>query len=386
MNSSRLRDGPKHTIRRWAFGQSCCGSSPISGSAMPTSKTPAELAGSLHHRLVDFAWEQWSQMGVSGHTKRRDRWSIDPEALLAFTLRVARREPRLFDEVLDWMSLNLDVISGQRLRNLARDEETERLISAALSWASSYSTKVTRHRPPPSPEVEEPDHLFVRSTGAMQVRKPDPIFLGYGLVRPSLEPSHKSRPPVRSAPINFSFRLRDIFGVSARAEVVRALLLLHKADARAREIVLVAGYSRQNVNETLNALVSAGVVFVRRRGARDRSYSVDEEKWASLLGIEIGELPTFVEWPRLLEVCWRLVAWTESLELEDRSDYMRASEARRFVADYEIDLQSLGLKLPDGRRFLGADYWVPFERAVVDGLMEILEPASERGGAISEPT
>jgi hypothetical protein len=39
-------------------------------------------------------------MGVSGHTDRRDHWSIDPEALLVLTLRAARREPRLFDEVL----------------------------------------------------------------------------------------------------------------------------------------------------------------------------------------------------------------------------------------------------------------------------------------------
>lgn len=53
---------------------------------------------------------------------------------------------------------------------------------------------------------------------------------------------------------------------------------------------------------------------------------------------------------------------------------MRASDARQFVVDHEIDLQSLGVKLPDGRRFLGADYWAPFESLVVNGLLDKFEP------------
>lgn len=348
---------------------------------MQMSKVPSDLADRLRHQFVSFAWDQWSQMGVSGRTERRDRWSIDPEALLAFTLRAARRAPRLFDEVLDWMCLNLDLVSAQRLRNLASEEETERLISAALSWASTHSTKITRHRPPPTREVEEPDPLFVHSTGAMQVRKPDPVFIRYGFVRPQLEPSHKSRPPVRSAPINFSFRLRDLFGVSARAEVAR-VLLLHGGESRIREIVRAAGYSRQNVYEALNALVSASAVYMRQTGPRDRSYALDQNRWAAFLGVEVDDLPDFVEWPRLLEVLWKLLTWVESLETKEPSDYMRASEARQFVADHEIDLQSLGVSLPDGRRFLGADYWAPFEHLVMDGLMENLQPAPNGGGEL----
>jgi DNA-binding transcriptional ArsR family regulator len=348
---------------------------------MQMSRVPSDLADRLHHQFVSFAWDQWSQMGVSGHTERRDRWSIDPEALFAFTLRVARRDPRLFDEVLDWMCLNLDLMSAQRLRNLASDEETERLTSAALSWASTHSTKITRHRPPPTRELEEPDPLFVHSTGPMQVLRPDPVFLRYGFVRPQLKPSHKSRPPVRSAPINFSFRVRDLFGVSARAEVVRVLLLLHGRESRTREIVRAAGYSRQNVYEALNALVSAGVVIIRQRGPRDRSYALDQGRWAAFLGVAVDDLPDFVEWPRLLEVLWMLLTWVESLDTKEPSDYMRASEARQFVADHEIDLQSLGVRLPDGRRFLGADYWAPFEALVVDALTQRLEPAPEGIGA-----
>ncbi len=337
------------------------------------SKVRLSAAEALRHRLVSFAWDQWSQLGVSGHTERQDRWSIDPEALLAFTLRVARREPRLFDEVLDWMRLNLDLISAQRLRNFTRDDESQRLASAALSWASVHSTKVTRQEPTPPREAKEPEPLFIRPTGAMDVRDPDLIFIRYGFVRPRAEPSHKSLPPVRSAPINLSFRLRDLFGVGSRAEVVRVLLLLRTTEPRTRDIASAAGYSRQNVHEALNALVSAGVVFMRQKGPRDRWYELDVDRWTSLLDVAIHELPYFVEWPSLLEVLWKLLDWVESLKTRDLSEYMMASEVRQFVAGHEIELRGLGVRPPDERRFLGADYWAPFELLVIDALTRRLE-------------
>lgn len=347
---------------------------------MQTSRAPSALADALTHQLAGFAWDQWSQMGVSGHTERRDPWSMDPEALLLFTLQVARSESRLFDEVLDWMRMNLELISAQRLTNFARDGEAERLASAALSWASSHTTRATRQGRPPRREAKEPDPLFVGWPSAAQIREPDPNFIRYGFIRPRLEPSHRSRPPARSAPINFSFRLRDLFGVSTRAEVVRVLLLLTGVEVRPREMVQVVGYSRQNVYEALNALVSAGVIWMKQKGPRDRSYVLDEGRWAALLDIDADELPLFIEWPRLLDVLAELLAWMRSVETKGSSNYMLASEARRFVAEHENALHSLGIKPPDARRFLGADYWAPFEELVVEGLLHKLEGKAEAAG------
>lgn len=61
-------------------------------------------------------------MGVFATARRADRWAADPEALLLFTLEVARADARLFDEVLDWLALNERLVSVQRLRNLYRDD------------------------------------------------------------------------------------------------------------------------------------------------------------------------------------------------------------------------------------------------------------------------
>jgi hypothetical protein len=36
---------------------------------------------------------------------QREEHAADPEALLLFTFEVGRNDPRLFDEVLDWLAL-----------------------------------------------------------------------------------------------------------------------------------------------------------------------------------------------------------------------------------------------------------------------------------------
>jgi hypothetical protein len=59
-------------------------------------------SGQLTQQLVSFAWDEWAQMGVLTAPTRVSRWAQDPEALIVFTLEIARREPRLFDETLDW--------------------------------------------------------------------------------------------------------------------------------------------------------------------------------------------------------------------------------------------------------------------------------------------
>lgn len=85
---------------------------------------------------IRFVWNQWAQMGVFGSAVRSEQRAADPEALLLFTLEVSRSDPRLFDEVLDWLALNGRLFSQQRIRNLMLDEEQERLVGAALAWAS----------------------------------------------------------------------------------------------------------------------------------------------------------------------------------------------------------------------------------------------------------
>ena len=85
----------------------------------------------------DFAWRQWAQIGVSATVEGADRWAVDPEALILFTVGIGRRDPRLFDEMLDWMAFNHELLSVRRLRNLAaRFPLPSGLVGAVAAWTS----------------------------------------------------------------------------------------------------------------------------------------------------------------------------------------------------------------------------------------------------------
>ena len=80
----------------------------------------SDIRERVRQGLLDFAWRQWAQAGVAANIAAFDRWAIDPEALILFTITVVRKDSRLFDEVLDWMAVNRQLLSLQRLRNLSK--------------------------------------------------------------------------------------------------------------------------------------------------------------------------------------------------------------------------------------------------------------------------
>lgn len=202
--------------------------------------------------LLAFAWDQWAQMGVSASTGRPDRRTADPEALLLLTFEVGRNDPRLFDEVLDWLVVNERLISVQRIRNLARDEEDRALVEAALGWLSRWRPRprlAARPARAPSGDHAAGRPLFRATDAAIQ--RPDDAFLPHGLLRPEVAPSHKSQAPDLEAPINFAFRMRHLLGVGARAEVVRALWCSDAPRLSVYVLAEAAGNSKRNVQEAL---------------------------------------------------------------------------------------------------------------------------------------
>ena len=47
--------------------------------------------------ILAFLWDQWSALGVPGYAESEPSRAIDPEALLAFSIVMARYDARLFD-------------------------------------------------------------------------------------------------------------------------------------------------------------------------------------------------------------------------------------------------------------------------------------------------
>jgi hypothetical protein len=327
----------------------------------------SDLRREVRARLLAFTWDQWTQMGVFGTARRADRWAADPEALLLFTLEVARDDPRLFDEVLDWLAVNERLVSVQRLRNLCRDDTDRTLAAAALAWAAQ-SREQTRIDPRRS-EAEAPAAVQLFRGVKVDARRADKTFRAYGWLKPPTKRSRKSKPPDLLAPINIAFRLRQILGIGARAEVARFLLTVQAPSVNAQVVAEAAVYAKRNVHEALSAFHLASVIDAVTVG-NERRYRIDRSRWGALLGLTEDRLPSERDWPQLFDALRILIRWLEDEQHDKLSDYMLASEARTLADEIVPELRYAGVRVPIDARH-GAEYWQEFvelTHAAVDAL------------------
>lgn len=305
----------------------------------------------LQSRLTSFAWSQWAQMGILATAERGDRWAMDPEALLLLTFEVGREEPRLIEEVLDWLMRNERLISVQRLRNLVRDEADRALVDAALGWLGQRRRRPrlgARSERDEGPTRAQP---FFRDS-KIAVRDPDPAFLAQGFLKPTFDPSGKSQAPDMLRPINFAFRLRQLLGIGARAETARILLTTDAPSVNAQVLAASTAYSKRNVQEAVTSLAAAGAVS-SVEVANEQRFSIDRNRWAQYL--ELDELPRLEDWPQLFAAFRTVLRWLADPAHEGLGDYMLSSEARTLAEAVKPDLHFAGIPIdvaPDDPSYL----------------------------------
>ena len=341
----------------------------------------SDLRERTQRELLDFAWRQWAQMGISANVAGADRWAIDPEALILFTIEIARRDPRLFDEMLDWLASAGRLLSMQRLRNLAaRFPVNPGLVAAVLTWAGQHapslqSAKISleqdqRHEYMP---VFSPDVLSF-------VGEPDPAFAEYGYIRPRALRSGKSHGPDVRQPINLAFQLRHLFGPGSRSEVMRILLTFADGSLDAARISDEAGFAKRNVNDTLASFAASMVVKARWSG-NERLFLAYRDKWATLL--EVGPsakyMPKFVSWVHLLPASLEIMAWLDRIAETTDSEYLIASQARDLMERITPSLEIVGLIFPPGRALVGAACLPAFAQTV-ESLLAAMNVEQPSGG------
>jgi hypothetical protein len=315
-------------------------------SSTSESKVPiSELSEHVEDILDRFAWEEWSQMGLLATSGPARRWAQDPEALLLFTFEVGRGDPRLFDEVLDWLVTNEQLVNLRRLRSLAVDPEDRALCEAVIAWLGHQRPKA-RFAAPTRPERRtDPEPLFFQEN--FPVAHADETFATHGWLRPAFDGSRKSMPPAVTAPINLSFRLRLLFGLTARAELARLLLTTRDQGVTSTTLARGAGYTKRNVHEALAALETARVVRAFATGHEFR-YRIDHERWEAFL--EIPEAIEHVDWIPILLSMRRTLRWLRETSRTHTSTYLTSSSARDLLDQIRPDLESAGVPIPAGHR------------------------------------
>lgn len=248
-------------------------------------------AETLLEAMLAHLWRQWSLLGVAGSSVTQEFSSgpsrlIDPEALVLATTVFGRHDARLFDESLDWLVSNGDRINLQRLQNLQAtwhlaDSRVFGAVAEILAGHRSTLTKWRKLAAAPTPDLA-PEPFFVdRQGNAMPIPLDnlDPRFLRWSLARSQWTPRRMSQSPSPSHPENLLFKLRSLFGVNSRAEIIAWLLLNGPASpaALARDL----GYFSKTVQGILNEMALSGHVVVHRAG-REKRFQLRSEEWEFL--------------------------------------------------------------------------------------------------------
>ncbi|MCP9490995.1 MAG: hypothetical protein MSC31_14150 [Solirubrobacteraceae bacterium MAG38_C4-C5] len=332
---------------------------------------PSTLSRRLVDPLVAFAWTEWAQMGVLAAPERHSPWAQDPEAMVVFTLEVARHEPRLFDELLDWLVVSEPLLSVRRLRTMCVDQTDGALTNAALAWLARGRPRARLRGGGDAAGATGPLEPLFHSGGP--VTEPDEDFAAAGFLRARSAPSGKSRPPDPLAPINLAFRLRQILGVGVRAEIVRVLVTTDAQRVTAQTLARATGYARRNVHDALGGLTAAGVASAVTVGTEQR-YAADRDAWSALLALTPDRAPSHRPWPQLLASLRRILRWAAQSHLKDLSGYLLASSVRDLLESLRPELAFAGVPVGSTASAQGA--WRDLDALVAELLAALQAPVA----------
>ncbi len=286
---------------------------------MSTSRRPR---ATFARQAVDLAWGAWVELGVPGADRSHDDWAIDPEPLILFTAFLGHTDGRLRDEATDWCIRSWRSVSKNRLRRLLADAPDEVRASFAV-----FAATVNAHAGTTWPtDAESRPH---RTSG-----RPVPPM---DMLRPSMS----------------WLRLRAIFGVSTRAEILRFFLSHENAVGSAATIANLARYTKRSIAEEAEVLAQAGILMVRKER---RGYEYKLARPQALADL-VQSLPAIrPDWAAVCDIARELVLLERSIEDEAALPESRPVKVRLAIEAMEAAQYRLDLPEP-ARGLRGDDLW-----------------------------
>ena len=277
-------------------------------------------------------WGAWSELGVSGWGRTHQSWGIDPEPLIIFTAAIGDRDPRLRNEALDWCIRNVRNVSQIRLRNILRMQSD----ATKQAWGQFAATV-----------SEQSGIQWPGSTEPM-----DFATTGKSILRSFIEPSM------------VLLRMRAIFGMGARTEVIRSLMFGVEHRATAAMLAETTNYAKRNVANACDSLAQAGMLATV--DISNRFYYALAQPYAA--AEFIGNLPAFVpNWNLLLRFVGTLLSYSDLAE--NQPDELRIVLAHTAWLEVEKDLVGLGIAGPPVTESPGfLESWNSWIKGLMDSL------------------
>ena len=317
----------------------------------------------FHQKLLSFLWRQWAAIGVAGHASNTDDWIIDPEALLLFSSEITRHDPRLFDEIIDWLQLFGSRINLTRLKRIHQQENLGSpsvlaAIGETLSQASihhKWKSLIQLSTFDPAKGHAEP--LFPQSLSFDWEKfkhQTDPHFLKHGWLRTPPEFRKMSQAPQPHTATNLLFKLRALFGNQSRAEIV-AWLLSHPHGHPAK-ITRDTHYSKRIIQQTLNELETSGHI-ISRRNNREKHFRIIHSQWEFLKpssGAAPHTFPRWINWPSVFAALSALHHSLSTPGIDDASELFQAAQIRSALEQANLPLDFSTTSHKTGADFIHA--------------------------------
>lgn len=306
----------------------------------------ADFRESLLDAVLEMLWAHWTTLGVLARARLIQKWPVDPEALVVATIFFGRYDPRLFDAFIEWWAENSQWISSTRLQRIARslsDEDRNVLTAVAESvllqqngqrWQRLLSGVRKK-----TDLVQTPLFRLKNDSPLPMVGTPDPNFLNRGFLRPRLERRRvvEAVDPHRLG--NLRIRLRGLFGLTSRAEIL--LFLLAHDLGHARLIARQTHYAYAPVTRATKQMTVAGFLTERRMG-REVEYALRRNnEWAEVL--HLPQRPIWIEWVRLFEAIRMVFSCLVDLEARNPTEailgpelYRCTMSANRLIIESEL--------------------------------------------------
>lgn len=280
---------------------------------------------------IDLAWSLWRELGVPGVVRRHEGWLVVPEPLILFTGALQDRDRRLRDQAVAWCVEYLPLISTSALRHTYTRERWP--VSAVADIAATMAREARAN-------------WIGREVGS-----PFPVAA-------RLEPSGAPF----AAPSGLTLRIRSAFGVGARAEVLRALLVNYPIEPTMAELADAAFATKRHTADAVQHLEWSGLVDVDRRHQPYRLRLRTPDELTAL----VQPLPhVTAEWGPLLRLVGGFVQVL--VDIAESPDDLAAPELHRRLR--HLDDQVSRLRLDPPPLISGSGY----RDAVSDWLVDIIE-------------
>lgn len=201
---------------------------------MATRNSPEKFRIALRESILDLLWRQWRSLGIPGHGPEAVQ-PVDVEAAILGAALAAKHDLRLWNAVLEWLSVRREWVNGARLKRMAapfiRDDERLKL---PLIDADAWS----------------------RVNGAL-----DSAQTGHS------GSSSANPPPRLRKKALLQLFLRGIFGVNARAELI--LFLLMKGEGNSNQIAREIQFDQKNIYVILERWTETGLIIKQKRGRQN---------------------------------------------------------------------------------------------------------------------